>query len=133
MLRLLCGLVVTVLVEYCAPRRRRKFGGKPDDYLPVHQFFDESKGHHADFRLRALRHHAEGIFLCERIFGATIINSDGKHIPVRWIAEQHIKEDLGRIPTAGDWLKCIKPEPWMARSRRLSEELDNHNSNPEDS
>jgi len=47
----------------------KKFGGQVEDYLAVHKWFDESKAFFADFRHRALRHHAEGIFLSERIFG----------------------------------------------------------------
>jgi hypothetical protein len=95
----------------------KRFGGKPEDYLPVHDWFDETKAFLADFRHRALRHHAEGIFLCEQIFGVSITNSDGKEIPVRYIGEQHVKEDLGRIPTAQDWLTQIKPERWMYGQR----------------
>jgi hypothetical protein len=34
-------------------------------------------------------------------------------VPVRYIAEQHIKEDLGRIPTVQDWLAEIRAQPWM--------------------
>lgn len=78
----------------------KRFGGKPEDYLPIHNWFDESKAFLADFRHRALRHHSEGVFLCERIFGVSIVNSEGKGIPVRYIGEQNINEDLGRIPTA---------------------------------
>jgi hypothetical protein len=77
----------------------------------------------ADFRHRALRHHAEGIYLCEKIFGLTITLSTGKVIPTRWVGEQHIKEDLGRIPSIQDWFSCIKPEHWMGKSQKLSEEL----------
>ena len=95
----------------------QRFGGKPDDYLPIHTWFDESKAVLADFRHRALRHHTEGIFLCEKIFGVAITNSEGKEIPVRYIGEQHVKEDLGRIPTAQDWLTQIKPERWMYGQR----------------
>lgn len=91
----------------------RKHGGKPEDYLAIHNWFDETKQLLADFRHRALRHHAEGIFMCEKIFGVVITNSDGKEVPVRVIGEQHVKEDLGRIPTAADWLMCIRPERWM--------------------
>jgi len=40
-----------------------KWGGTAEDYLPLHQWFDESKAITADFRHRALRHHAEGIFM----------------------------------------------------------------------
>lgn len=102
----------------------RRWGGVPEDYLEIHAWFDESKAHHADFRHRALRHHAEGIFLMESIFGPTITISTGKQIPTRWVGEQHVEEDLGKIPAATDWLRCIQPEPWMNRSRRLSRELD---------
>jgi len=79
----------------------------------IHAWFDETKAMMCDFRHRALRHHAEGIFLCEKTFGVTIKNSDGKEIPVRLIGEQHVQEDLGRIPSAEDWLKNIRPERWM--------------------
>jgi len=37
-----------------------KFGGIAEDYLAIHQWFDESKSQIAGFRHRALRHHAEG-------------------------------------------------------------------------
>lgn len=90
-----------------------KFGGKTNDYLPIHNWFDESKSSMADFRHRAARHHSEGIFWCEDKFGVTIKNSDGKVIPTRYIGEQHVKEDLGRIPRLSDWLGKIQPEKWM--------------------
>jgi hypothetical protein len=96
-----------------AKNSARKFGGAVEDYLPIHQWFDESKSMLADFRHRALRHHAEGIFLAERIFGVAIRNSQGKDVPVRYIGEQHVREDLGRIPSFQDWAMRIKPEPWM--------------------
>src|SRR5271170_772234 len=86
----------------------RRFGGKSEDYLAIHNWFDESKSFFTDFRHRALRHHAEGIFLAERIFGVTIVNSDG---------ERHVKEDLGRIPTVQDWLSQISPQRWMYGQR----------------
>ena len=76
----------------------RKWGGTPDDYLPLHQWFDQSKAILADPRHRALRHHAEGIFMLETLFGATIVNADGKVVPVRLIGEQHVREDLGSSP-----------------------------------
>jgi hypothetical protein len=41
-----------------------------------------------------------GIFLAEKLFGIAIVNSDGKQVPVRYVGEQHVREDLGRIPTA---------------------------------
>lgn len=95
------------------------FGGEPEDYLEIHNWFDASKESFCDFRHRAMRHHAEGIFECERIFGVTIINSVGRHVPVRYIGEQHVMEDCGgRIPSLGDWLARIQPELWMAQATR---------------
>jgi len=70
----------------------KKFGGVVEDYLPIHNWFDETKKHICDCRHRALRHHAEGIFWCEEKFGTTIKISTGKEIPVRVIAEQHVME-----------------------------------------
>ena len=98
---------------------QRKHGGKPEDYLALHQWFDASKEMFADFRHRALRHHAQGIFEAERVFGVTITNSDGREVPTRILGEQHVKEDCGRIPSLGDWFKQIMPEPWMGRATRI--------------
>jgi hypothetical protein len=101
-----------------------KWGGEPENYLDVHSWFDATKAYLPDFRHRALRHHSEGIFECESVFGRTITNSDGRVIPVRWIGEQHVTEDLGFIPTAADWLRQIEGAPWMNRSQHLSRELE---------
>lgn len=94
-----------------------RFGGKLDDYLAIHNWFDESKAYLADFRHRALRHHAEGIFLAERIFGFSIVNSENKAVPVRYVGEQHVREDLGRIPSFQDWLEELPIRPWMYGQR----------------
>ncbi|MGH7117737.1 MAG: DUF6915 family protein [Acetobacteraceae bacterium] len=93
----------------------RKFGGVPANYQPIHDWLVSSKRIIADFRHRALHHHAEGCFAAERLFGLTITNSDGRQVPVRLIAEQHIQEDLGWIPSFADWVRCIRPESWMGR------------------
>jgi hypothetical protein len=103
----------------------RKYGGEPHEYLALHQFLDASKSHLADFRHRALRHHSEGIYLLEKIFGATITLSMGRVLPVRFIGEQHVLEDLGRIPTVADWLGKIQPESWMLGKGTLAPELEN--------
>jgi hypothetical protein len=111
----------------------RKWGGEPEDYQKIHDWFDESKAHMADFRHRALRHHTEGIFMAERIFGVTIVNSAGRVVPVRYIGEQHVKEDLGRIPTVADWLSNIKTEGWMlGRGKNLERELEDGNLQVQD-
>jgi hypothetical protein len=97
-------------------RSVKLYGGKPEDYLPIHNWFDESKAHYPDLRHRALRHHSEGIFSSEQRFGVCLRNSDGKDVPVRFIAEQHVKDDLGWIPSLKDWLSNIAIQPWMTRT-----------------
>ncbi|MDE8650591.1 DUF6915 family protein [Novosphingobium album (ex Liu et al. 2023)] len=109
----------------------KRWGGHTDDYLPLHQWFDESKKIVADPRHRALRHHAEGIFMLETVFGVTIRNADGCDIPVRLIGEQHVQEDLGRIPSFADWARLIQPMPWILRGNPAGSpglELSRHTS-----
>lgn len=63
--------------------------------------------------------------MAEHFFGKTLTNSDGRVVPVRFIGEQHVIEDCGRIPTVADWLKCIQPESWMLRvGKQLSKTLE---------
>tara|TARA_R100000808_G_C2152923_1_gene162691 strand:- start:1173 stop:1520 length:348 start_codon:yes stop_codon:yes gene_type:complete len=99
------------------------FGGNEDDYYDIHSWFDRSKNYYGDIRHRALRHHTQGIEECEYIFGYSIKNSDGKEIPVRSIAEQHIREDLGFIPSVQDWLKEIVPKPWMSSTKKVVKKM----------
>ena len=99
----------------------RKWGGDPVEYQHLHDWFDESKMLLADFRHRALRHHAEGIWMLQRTFGTTLLLSTGRIVPVRLIGEQHVLEDLGRIPSFADWALRIQPERWMAPPSRIRE------------
>lgn len=102
----------------------RKWGGKVEDYLPIHQWFDQSKECVADFRHRVLRHHAQGIFELERVFGTTTTNSSGRVIPTRLIGEQHVSEDFGGfIPSLADWARAIRPERWMGKAARIDDEV----------
>ena len=108
----------------------RKWGGVPEDTLAVHAWFDQSKVILADFRHRALRHHAEGIFLAETIFGTTLTLSSGRIIPTRWVGEQHVREDLGFVQSFADWARAIRAEPWMGRTQKIEAEVDPHLTSP---
>jgi hypothetical protein len=97
----------------------RRHGGRPEDYVALHAWFDASKAHLADFRHRALRHHSAGIFEAEAHFGVAVLNSDGRAIPTRILGEQHVKEDCaGRVPSVADWLLAIRFEQWMSQPGR---------------
>lgn len=101
-----------------AKNSAKKYGGKPEDYQAIHDFFDHTKAHLADVRHRALLHSSFGIFMVEKVFGITITNSDGKKVSVRDIGEDHVLEDLGTIPSVEMWLKGLPIEPWMGGARR---------------
>lgn len=99
-----------------------KFGGTVEDYLKYHNWFDQTKAHVADMRHRALLHNAFGIFLLEQQFGVYFTNSDGKVVQVRDIGEQHVLEDLGRIPSLDECFRNFPMEAWMGgpiRKRKL--------------
>lgn len=96
----------------------KKWGGAPEDYLELHNFFDSSKSSLADIRHRAILHSSFGIFLLEKVFGTYIINSAGRKISVRDIGEDHVIQDLGFIPTVEKWLRNMPIERWMTGSGR---------------
>ena len=94
----------------------KQFGGKPEDYLPIHNLMDSSKATIADSRHRALTHNSWFVgTVLELIFGTTFTNSDGKVISVRDIGEQHVLEDFKMrfIPSAQDYLQEIEIKDWM--------------------
>lgn len=99
-----------------------KWGGTPEDYIAIHEWFDETKQFTGDYTHRAMRHHAPGIQWCVEKFGHSITNSKGRPVPVKWIAEQHVMEDCGFIPTVQDWLKPVAQHPadWMLRVQTKS-------------
>lgn len=91
----------------------RKWGGTPEDYLAIHEFIDSSKQIIGDVRHRSLYHHTAGVYLCQRIFGDTL-QIGRKRVPVRLIAERHIIEDLGWLPSPTDYIQGMPIATWMS-------------------
>ena len=92
----------------------KRWGGKEEDYLPMHNWLDSTKSTTANFYHRAILHNTFGVFLGEQLFGPVITNSDGKIVVVKDILEWHIQEDCrGKIPTIDDWLDGLPPKSWM--------------------
>lgn len=103
----------------------KKFGGEPEEYMKYHEWFDETKSWIGHSKHRMFRHHSEGIFELERVFGVSFVNSVGKTVYTRYIGEQHVKEDcFGYIPSAKEWVKALesgKPEEWMIRTLKIED------------
>lgn len=96
------------------------FGGKVEDYLAIHNWFDDSKAFLGDMRHRAMKHHTAGIYEAERLFGETFKNSDDKIVYTRYVGEQHVLEDMGFIPTLEDWFENMELQNWMMnRDKRV--------------
>ena len=111
-------------LEHCKTSVR-KWKGIPSDYERIHVWLDETKAWVGHSMHRMFRHHSEGIFECERVFGKSFINSDGKTVYTRYIAEQHVKEDCnGYIPSAKEWVDMIasgKPEKWAIKTLKIED------------
>ena len=61
----------------------------------------------------------------------TITISTSRVVPVRLIGEQHVLEDLGFIPSFADWVRCIRPQPWMGRAQPIHRLVDPFATPPE--
>lgn len=97
----------------------RKWGGDPAVYLPIQEFIDSSKKIIGDVRHRSMYHHTAGVWLCQEVFGVTItVGERGIQVPVRLIAERHILEDLGWLPSPKDYIDGMTIKPWMSGAQR---------------
>lgn len=103
-----------------AERAAQKWGGVPEDYLPMHKWFDSTKAHIADNRHRMILHNSFGIAIAEQVFGLAITNADGRRVFVREIGLQHVLEDLNFVPSLDECLRELPLRPWMAGARKLA-------------
>ena len=101
----------------------RRWGGQVSDYQLIHEWFDETKAWIGHSKHRMFRHHSEGIFECEKVFGPSFVNSDGRTVYTRYVGEQHVKEDCnGYIPTAKEWVDNINtPTEWMIKTLKIED------------
>ena len=103
----------------------RKWGGKPEDYLHIHEWFDETKAWLGNSFHRMFRHHSEGIFLCEEKFGKSFKNSENKTVYTRYVGEQHVKEDCNNyIPSAKEWVQVMNSNEkplWVLKTIKIND------------
>jgi hypothetical protein len=94
----------------------KRWGGKVEDYLPIHELLDSPKTTMNNNTSRMLTHN---IWFCyhiiPKIFGYNITNSDGRSVDTVDIAMLHCAEDfrMQGIPTVQDYLENMVVQPWM--------------------
>jgi hypothetical protein len=82
---------------------------------------DSSKGALPDNRHRALTHNSWFIsVVIEKVFGVSFVNSEGKVISTRDVAELHVLQDYNMkyIPTAQDFLQNMAWQEWMDNGKK---------------
>lgn len=95
---------------------KKRWGGKVEDYLPIHELLDSPKATMNNNTSRMLTHN---IWFCyhiiPKIFGYNITNSDGKSVDTVDIAMLHVAEDFRMkfIPTVQDYLRHMEVQAWM--------------------
>lgn len=94
----------------------RRWGGREEDYFPIHDLMDSTKGVIADNRHRLIFHNAYAIaHILPKIFNDTFINSDGKRVSTKDVGEQHCLEDFhGYIPSLQDYIENMQIKDWMS-------------------
>jgi len=103
----------------------KRWGGKVEDYLPIHELIDSPKMSMNNNSSRLLTHNTWfAYYIIPKIFGYNITNSDGKSVDSVDIAMLHIAEDFRMkfVPTPQDYLKHLEVQSWMNNGVK---ELDN--------
>jgi len=94
----------------------KRWGGKVEDYLPIHEVLDSPKESMNNNTSRALTHNTWFCYhIIPKIFGYNFINSDGKRVESIDIAMLHVSEDFRHkgVPTPQDYLENLVVQPWM--------------------
>ena len=95
------------------------FGGDPSDYAELHRWMDRGRTSTSMIMHRMLAHHTQGIRDAVEHFGDTITNSRGRQVPTSLLAEQHVREDLGFIPTLDHYIELLRVPRWASKPARL--------------
>ena len=82
----------------------KKWGGMVDDFIAVACLVRPEEGDHRRFSAPGAPSSCRG-----HLHGRDDLRPDphaldrAHHTPTRWVGEQHVKEDLGCIPSFADW------------------------------
>lgn len=94
----------------------KRWGGKIEDYIGIHELLDSPKETMNNNTSRMLTHNVWFCYkIIPKIFGYNITNSDGKSVDTIDIAMLHVAEDFRMkfVPTVQDYLKHLDVQPWM--------------------
>lgn len=94
----------------------KRWGGKVEDYLAIHELIDSPKATMNNNSSRLLTHNTWFAYtVIPKIFGYNITNSDGRSVDTVDIAMLHIAEDFRMkfVPTPQDYLKHLTVQAWM--------------------
>ena len=94
----------------------KRWGGKVEDYMPIHQILDSPKATMNNNSARVLTHNTWFAYeIIPKIFGYNITNSDGKSVDTVDIAMLHISEDFRHkgVPTPQDYLENLVVQDWF--------------------
>lgn len=94
----------------------KRWGGKVEDYLPIHELLDSAKATMNNNSARVLTHNTWFVYtIIPRVFGYNITNADGRSVDTIDIAMLHISEDFRHkgIPTAQDYLENVVVQAWF--------------------
>jgi hypothetical protein len=106
----------------------KRWGGKVEDYLPIHELIDSPKATMNNNSSRALTHNTWFAYtIIPKVFGYNLTNADGKRVDTIDVAMLHIAEDFRMkfVPTPQDYLKHLEVQPWMCNGVK---EIDNDES-----
>lgn len=103
----------------------KRWGGKVEDYLAIHELIDSPKATMNNNSSRCLTHNTWFAYtIIPKVFGYNITNSVGKSVDTIDIAMLHIAEDFRMkfVPTPQDYLKHLVIQDWFNNGVK---ELDN--------
>jgi hypothetical protein len=108
---------VSPTAEQLAAVSARHFDTTPETMLPLHNWFLETASWFPDTGHLAMRHHSFGIFQAEQRFGVVLTDGSSPPVPTRVLGEWHARAVLGRVPTAAEFIRLVKGQPWMAAAQ----------------
>lgn len=101
-------------VDVHAERTAQHFGGPIGAHRDLHAFLEQGRDHLPPEQARGLLHHAFGVGLAVQIFGER-----HQGVDVRGVLEDHLRADMGCVPTAEQTLRTMPLEGWMSRGAAL--------------